>query len=54
MLIGRLVLKLVSRLFQPSGSSQCLPKQELDLPVQAAEVIVGPGTHSVEDLRIDA
>jgi hypothetical protein len=37
----------------PSGLQQCASKKELDLPVQAAQVIVRPALNGVEYFAVD-
>jgi len=34
--------------------AECFAKQKFDLPIEAAEVVVRPAAHRVEDLRINA
>jgi hypothetical protein len=59
---GALFGSIVGRSFRSSrrgflGSSrfpQRFAKQKFDLPVQAAEVVVGPTAHGLHDLRVDS
>jgi hypothetical protein len=38
---------------ETAGPSQRVAKEELDLGVQAAQVVVGPALNALEDARID-
>jgi hypothetical protein len=44
---------LPTRLLEPSFFHQQPPKQKLDLPVQAPQVVVGPFLERLQHLRID-
>lgn len=48
-----LSIGIFPRLFQPSGPNKLPAQQKLDMPVQAAELIIGPTLKFLKQLGID-